>query len=168
MDALINCANAGVSPKGGTLFTTAFPCHNCTRHIIAAGISRVVYIEPYPKSRAIDLHGDAISLGKNEDRRKRDSGGSISKIPFVPFVGVGPRRFFDLFSMDLSSGYSLERKNEGAKANWDVTRNRGPRTPMLPTSYLDRELGAVREEHESVQQRGEGADGRSQETRRRP
>jgi deoxycytidylate deaminase len=168
MDALLNCASAGVSPRAGTLFTTAFPCHNCTRHIIAAGISRVVYIEPYPKSRAVDLHGDAIRLGKNEDRRKRGSVGSESKIPFVPFVGIGPRRFFDLFSMDLSSGYALERKNEGAKANWGVTRNLGPRTPMLPASYLDRELGAVREEHESVQQGGEGADARSQETRRRP
>ena len=70
MDALLNCSNAGASPKAGTLFTTAFPCHNCTRHIIAAGISRVVYIEPYPKSRAVDLHGDAIRLGKNEDTQK--------------------------------------------------------------------------------------------------
>lgn len=163
MDALLNCASAGVSPKGATLFTTAFPCHNCTRHIIAAGISRVVYIEPYPKSRAVDLHGDAIRLGRNDDRRKRDGPGSDSKIPFVPFVGVGPRRFFDLFSVDLSSGYTLERKSEGAKANWGVTRNNGPRTPMLPASYLDRELGAIREEHESVQQGREGADARSQE-----
>jgi len=166
MDALLNCASAGVSPKSGTLFTTAFPCHNCTRHIIAAGIERVVYIEPYPKSRAVDLHGDAIRLGKNEDRRGREGKESASEIPFVPFVGVGPRRFFDLFSMDLSSGYPLERKNEGSKASWDVTRNKGPRTPMLPASYLDRELGAVREEHDSVAQRHQGANLGSQETRR--
>jgi deoxycytidylate deaminase len=152
MAALLNCANAGVSPKEGTLYTTAFPCHNCTRHIIAAGIARVVYIEPYPKSRAIDLHGDAIRLGKNADRRKLGRSRDESKIPFVPFVGVGPRRFFDLFSMDLSSGYALERKSEGEKASWSTERNRGPRTPMLPASYLDRELGAVREEHDSVQQ----------------
>ena len=79
MDALLNCASAGVSPKGATLFTTAFPCHNCTRHIIAAGISRVVSIEPYPKSQAVDLHGDAIRLGRNDDRRKRDGPGSDSR-----------------------------------------------------------------------------------------
>jgi deoxycytidylate deaminase len=169
MNALLNCASASVSPKGGTLFTTAFPCHNCTRHIIAAGIARVVYIEPYPKSRAVNLHGDAIHLGKNEDRRNLEGSRSESKIPFVPFVGVGPRRFFDLFSMDLmSSGYPLERKSEGVKANWSAARNRGPRTPMLPASYLDRELGAVREEHESVQQSGDGGNARSQETRRQP
>lgn len=167
MNALLNCASAGVSPKEGTLFTTAFPCHNCTRHIIAAGIARVVYIEPYPKSRAIDLHGDAVRLGKNQDRRKPGGSGIESKIPFVPFVGVGPRRFFDLFSVDLMSyGLARERKSEGIKANWSETRNRGPRTPMLPASYLDRELGAVREEHESVQKSGEGVNARSQETRR--
>ena len=161
MNALLNCASTGVSPKEGTLFTTAFPCHNCTRHIIAAGISRVVYIEPYPKSRAIDLHGDAIRLGKNEERRKDDASGIESRIPFVPFVGIGPRRFLDLFSVDLSSGYPLERKNEGSKVSWSPARNRGPRTPLLPSSYLDRELGAVREEHESVRQDGEEDNARS-------
>jgi deoxycytidylate deaminase len=47
MDALLSCGRSGVSPKGGVLYTTTFPCHNCTRHIVAAGIRRVVYIEPY-------------------------------------------------------------------------------------------------------------------------
>ena len=155
MNALLNCASAGVSPRGGTLFTTAFPCHNCTRHIIAAGISRVVYIEPYPKSRAVDLHGDAIRLGKNEERTKDGASGVESRIPFVPFVGIGPRRFLDLFSVDLSSGYPLERKDDGGRVSWSPARNRGPRTPLLPSSYLDRELGAVREEHDSVLQDGE-------------
>ncbi|MDN3612645.1 hypothetical protein QWZ16_23945 [Vibrio ostreicida] len=26
-----------------------FPCHNCAKHIVASGIKRVVYVEPYPK-----------------------------------------------------------------------------------------------------------------------
>jgi len=162
MDALLNCAMSGVSPQNGTLFTTAFPCHNCTRHIIAAGIERVVYIEPYPKSRAVDLHGDAIRLGKNKERRQPDGSEGEPKTPFVPFVGVGPRRFFDLFSIDLSSGYALERKSDGARVNWSESRNRGPRTPMLPASYLDRELGAVREEHEAVKTEGGTANAGSQ------
>ncbi len=46
MDALLSCARNGVSPVGAELFATTFPCHNCTRHIITAGIRRVVYIEP--------------------------------------------------------------------------------------------------------------------------
>ena len=48
MDALLACARISVSPVDATLFTTTFPCHNCTRHVIGAGIKRVVYIEPYP------------------------------------------------------------------------------------------------------------------------
>src|SRR5260370_6051361 len=56
MDALLACARIGVSPVGGTLFSTTFPCHNCTRHLIAGGIRRVIYIEPYPKSLSSKLH----------------------------------------------------------------------------------------------------------------
>ncbi len=41
MDALLTCVRTAVSTVGGSLFTTTFPCHNCTRHIIAAGIRRV-------------------------------------------------------------------------------------------------------------------------------
>lgn len=39
---------------------TTFPCHYCARHIVAAGIYEVQYIEPYPKSKALQLHADAI------------------------------------------------------------------------------------------------------------
>jgi deoxycytidylate deaminase len=69
MDAILACARLGISVKGKRLFTTTFPCHNCTRHIIAAGLSSVTYIEPYPKSRAADLHKDAISFDLDEAKR---------------------------------------------------------------------------------------------------
>jgi deoxycytidylate deaminase len=41
MEALLACARTGRSPLGSSLFATTFPCHNCTRHIIAAGLKRV-------------------------------------------------------------------------------------------------------------------------------
>jgi deoxycytidylate deaminase len=141
MAALLACARTGVSPVGATLYTTTFPCHNCTRHIVGAGISRVVYIEPYAKSRAEELHFDAVRIeehgheGPARDRR----------VGFEPFVGVGPRRYFDLFSTRLSTGYPIVRKNADGSA---VVWNRGaarPRVPMLPTSYLQREQLAVLE-----------------------
>jgi len=91
MDAVLSCARAGISPRGSILYTTAFPCHNCTRHIIAAGIQRVIYIEPYAKSRAEELHEDAIVVEeKSQERRFKN------KVPFTHFVGIGPRRYFDL------------------------------------------------------------------------
>ena len=55
MEALLSCARSGVSPVGGTLYSTTFPCHNCAKHIVAAGLRRVVYVEPYPKSRAVEF-----------------------------------------------------------------------------------------------------------------
>ncbi|TMQ08861.1 MAG: hypothetical protein E6J90_35770 [Deltaproteobacteria bacterium] len=40
--------------------TSLITCHNCAKHIVASGIRRVVYVEPYVKSQAVQLHGDAI------------------------------------------------------------------------------------------------------------
>ena len=90
MSAIADAAARGVSIKGGTLFVTTFPCHECARHIVAAGIRRVIYIEPYAKSLAIELHGDSIELDSDEDP---------NKIPFLPFLGVAPKNHVALFSM---------------------------------------------------------------------
>ncbi|EKY3922761.1 anti-phage dCTP deaminase [Enterobacter kobei] len=72
--------------KGKILYTTTYPCHNCARHIVAAGIKKVVYIEPFDKSLALDLHNDAIT--KNEES---------SKVSFCDFEGVSPRRYNKFF-----------------------------------------------------------------------
>jgi deoxycytidylate deaminase len=142
MDAILSCARAGTSPVGSTLFTTTFPCHNCTRHIISSGIRRVVYIEPYPKSFASKLHRDSIELPGTQTFEKRD--GRL-RIPFEPFVGIGPRRFFDLFSMKLSSGYSIKRKKQSGRLRPWKRSESIPRVQMLPTSYTQREqLAAAR------------------------
>jgi deoxycytidylate deaminase len=62
MDALLTAARKGVSIVGTRLFVTTFPCHYCARHLVAAGVDEVQFIEAYPKSRAISLHRDAIEL----------------------------------------------------------------------------------------------------------
>ncbi|HUQ92926.1 MAG TPA: anti-phage dCTP deaminase [Bryobacteraceae bacterium] len=137
MDALLSCGRNGVSPKGGVLYTTTFPCHNCTRHIVAAGIQRVVYIEPYAKSHAAPLHEDSIRV---ETVAKGLSGTAKDlRVPFEPFIGVGPRRFFDLFSMMLSAGYPIDRKTKSGKVHdWNPRRDSKPRIPMAlpPTSSV--------------------------------
>ena len=142
MDALLTCARLGISVRGKCLFTTTFPCHNCTRHIIAAGLSSVTYIEPYPKSRAADLHKDAICFDADE---AKESG----RIPFLPFVGVGPRRYLDLFSLELSTGSQVPRRDKDGKAVFPERASRPPRVPMLPFSYLERETKLL-QEHEDV------------------
>ncbi|MDB5344708.1 MAG: deoxycytidylate deaminase [Schlesneria sp.] len=42
----------GRSAQGGTMFTTTFPCFQCSRYIVDAGIKRVVYVEAYPVKEA--------------------------------------------------------------------------------------------------------------------
>ena len=42
MNAIIQCARHGVSPEDSTLYSTFFPCIQCTLAIIQAGITRVV------------------------------------------------------------------------------------------------------------------------------
>ena len=42
-NAIIQAAVFGVSPAGGTIYTTTHPCIICTKMIINAGIKRVVY-----------------------------------------------------------------------------------------------------------------------------
>ena len=128
MEALLACARSGRSTRGAILYTTTFPCHNCTRHIIASGISKVIYIEPYAKSRASALHPDEISVDREEP----------GKVPFLPFVGVGPRRYFDLFSLALSTGYPIERKKDGKLIPWSRT-TAAVRLQVKPNTYLQRE-----------------------------
>ncbi len=148
MDALLACARLGISPRNGTLFTTTFPCHNCTRHIVAGGIDRVVYIEPYPKSLALRLHYDAVDLEERGWGRRSKSGCS-EKVSFEPFVGIGPRRFFDLFSLKLSTGFPIKRKQAGEVVAWRRSTAQC-RVPLRPTSYLDREEKAVEQLASSI------------------
>jgi len=139
--ALMSCARSGVTPVGGTLYCTTFPCHNCAKHIIAAGITKVVYVEPYPKSKAKDLHADAISLPHEDDELPHGP-----RVEFRAFEGIGPRRFVDLFSLSLGSGSPVVRKRkgaDGARADWRRGEGSIPRLPLNLLSYLDREALAA-------------------------
>ncbi|MDW1750710.1 anti-phage dCTP deaminase [Vibrio sp. Vb2133] len=140
MDALLSCNRAGIPTTGSTLYCTTFPCHNCAKHIIASGINRVVYVEPYPKSRALDFHSESIQL-KSELEKAPDEASEL--VSFEPFIGVGPRRFLDLFSMSLGGGSKLRRKDKkGNTLDWDKS-NAPIRTPLIEKSYLDIERAAV-------------------------
>jgi deoxycytidylate deaminase len=52
MSAISDAARLGRETKATILFSTTFPCHICAKHIVSAGIGRVVFLEPYPKSYA--------------------------------------------------------------------------------------------------------------------
>lgn len=130
METLMSCSRESISTKGATLYATTFPCHNCAKHIIAAGIERVVFVEPYPKSKALDFHRESVTIGFDY---------SDDKVVFEPFVGVGARNFLNVFSMSLGSGYALKRKSKsGSTLPWSANDSQ-LRTALLPYSYLERE-----------------------------
>lgn len=124
MAAFMDAARRGISVRGCTLYTTTFPCHNCAMHIIAAGIRKLVFVEPYPKSLATELFSDLISV--------QNSDSCDGKVQFVPFVGIAPPQYTRLFS-------APKRK----KPNGEVLRWPGdiawPRLTAPYLSYIEEE-----------------------------
>ncbi|MGA3053314.1 MAG: deaminase [Candidatus Korobacteraceae bacterium] len=101
MAALTNAARKGIEIAGCTMNVTTFPCHLCARHIVSAGITRVVYVEPYPKSMTAELYLDSISVdGQSSDPKH---------VPFDVFVGVAPLQYQNLFTAGI-------RKDKNGKA----------------------------------------------------
>jgi deoxycytidylate deaminase len=123
MCALCDAARLGRAVKGATLYCTTFPCHNCTKHILAAGIRRVVYMEPYPKSRAKDLHQNEIEIEKD----------SASRASFVPFLGISPHRYRDIFQKARK-----RKRDEGQAKRW-VADSEQPLIENI-SDYLEAEI----------------------------
>ena len=81
------------SLEGCHLYSTTFPCFLCAEEIIQANIAKVVYVEPYPDSRAEEL--------------LRDHGVVIER-----FSGVKSRaflRFFGGWRADAERKYAYPR-----------------------------------------------------------
>ena len=117
MNAILSAASAGVSARGCRMYVTTFPCHYCARHIVAAGIDEVQFIEPYPKSKAMELHDDSITTAKSDDWIPPSKGGE--RILFHPFVGVAPKMYRRVFLKDreykdeISGEYRMDEPDWG-------------------------------------------------------
>jgi deoxycytidylate deaminase len=136
MDAIVSLARSGTgATQGASLFTYTFPCHNCARHIVAAGISKVYFLEPYEKSLATDLHWDAIDV--EPERPSTTDGVRSGKVQFVHFEGVAPRQYLNMFSING------ERKDEQGKAITLSTRQSGKKVPEYLDDYRDYEAKVV-------------------------
>lgn len=93
MSAISDAARLGIPIGGGTLYCTTFPCHVCAKHIVASGIKKVVFLEPYPKSLTADLHSDSVKI-EGSSRGVYDA---FPSAEFAPFHGITPRRYRDIF-----------------------------------------------------------------------
>ena len=125
MDALLTAARMGVSTVGGKLFVTTFPCHYCARHIVSAGVDEVQYIEPYPKSRALSLHSDAIE--QIFTKWVAIAPKKPTKVLFRPFTGVAPRLYRRAFMKD--------RKLKNEIGNFEIGKPKWT-SGLLVESYL--------------------------------
>lgn len=91
----------GVSPVGGTLYVTTFPCHLCYKHSLSVRLASVQYIEPYPKSRASSMYPLEV------DTR------------LIPYAGVAPLRYLQIF--DQRDAFKADTSGKFA----DIDRQRG-------------------------------------------
>lgn len=142
MNALMDAALRGIAVKGSTLYCTTFPCHNCARHLLAAGVRRVVYIEPYPKSLAVKLYGPTIKVDERSDS-------SSSELVFESFVGVAPRRFIPLFEL----GTTKRKDTNGFVRPWQRA-TASSRFEQLFADHESREQLFVIELEEALQRVG--------------
>lgn len=118
MDAITGAARQGVGTDATTLVCTTFPCHNCTRHVIAAGIERVLYIHPYAKSLARELHDDSIVF-------EPPAPGPIEgKVVFEQYVGVAPRVYSQYFDFGQAN-------RKGPRGRAMATKNTLTATPRV-------------------------------------
>lgn len=127
MSAISDAARTGVSVRDATLYCTTFPCHICAKHIVAAGIKRVVYMEPYAKSYAAELHADSIEV---------DGNGKSNLVSFQRFIGLSPYRYRDLFEK------GARKYSTGEAQRWNADTMRPMIDVMFP-SYSQAEVNAI-------------------------
>lgn len=70
MNALLQCSKYGTSTNGAEIYVTHFPCLQCTKAIIQAGIKTIYYAEDYKN------HTYALEL-------LAQSGVKVMKVPFT-------------------------------------------------------------------------------------
>jgi len=60
MNALLQCARFGVRTEGTEMYVTHFPCLQCSKHIIQAGIKKIYYESDYKNDPlALELLNEA-------------------------------------------------------------------------------------------------------------
>ena len=84
MNAITDAARTHKSVQDAILYSTTMPCHLCTKLIVASGIKRVVYVQPYPKSLIHELYEDSVAI---------DQPDCNDKVIFETLKGVTPNGY---------------------------------------------------------------------------
>lgn len=138
MAAISEAAARGVALQGSTLYTTTYPCHLCARMVIAAGVERVVYIDPYNKSVVPEIFGEQIEIGVPGASPGRLIDGRVEKVAFASFTGVAPALFQRLFT-----GTGRKPGSDGRYPRW-IPKSSFPRVaadePMSDADALEADV----------------------------
>jgi hypothetical protein len=109
------------------------------RHIIAAGIDRVYYIEPYEKSLATTAHKDAIVVLDHDVQEQLTEGklgadrvlaDEPARVKFIHFSGVAPRLYPEVFHRPFG-----RKDGEGSWHRYSESTSTPPEKIMR--EYLD-------------------------------
>jgi deoxycytidylate deaminase len=139
MNALTDAARKGAAIRDATLYCTTFPCHICAKHIVASGILRVVYLEPYPKSLAQELHADSISV----DGSPRGKYADFPVVRFEHFSGVTPRRYREFFERG-------KRKDAEGELQPYVKGRKRPNLRVVQPYYVESEKLFIQDGYASL------------------
>ena len=71
MNAILQCAKFGVPTEGAEIYVTHFPCLQCTKMILQAGIKKIYYLKDY--------RNDEYALNLIEQ-----VGATVEKVTLVP------------------------------------------------------------------------------------
>jgi deoxycytidylate deaminase len=121
MSVICDAARQGNALFEKTLFCTTFPCHMCAKHIVASGMKRVVFLEPYPKSLTAELHADSVMI-EGADRGRYQG---YPKVEFIHFYGISPRRYREMFER------KKRKDDEGQFKEWMET----PQLPIIDLKF---------------------------------
>lgn len=102
---IVGSQNTARKMIGGKLYCTTYPCHNCARHIVLAGIKEVYYIEPYRKSLCMELHKDAMTEKESE----------TNKVRILMYEGVAPKSFMKFYQLIKDDRKEKIRNGEDKK-----------------------------------------------------
>jgi deoxycytidylate deaminase len=107
MNALADAARFRRSTIGATLYCTTMPCHMCAKLIIASGIERVVYVQPYNKSLVAELFEDSVTVDEKVGEKR---------VTFDSLKGVTPNGFKRAFHKTKK-----RKEDDGTAKRWNPT-----------------------------------------------
>lgn len=129
MAAITDAARIGQPINNCVLYSNTFPCHNCAKHIVAAGLTDVIYMHPYPKSYAKELFSDSIVVNPASPQNEC----ATQQVIFRQFIGIVGPMYARVFTKAR-----WKRDKQGKVSKFDKSVASFIRNTPLP-AYLETE-----------------------------